>query len=215
MHLGCRSTFGKRKNTLACGSSIFTLSESLATSLVHGHAILHGKSFGIPLFLKVLVMKIFEEIIERYLKMGCGQFLRDFRRDFHLKKTLAHRKAVLARKEKAKEQQMKIELKAIENDRSPAKRSSHVCLLALINQIHDKGMIRLYKKTELQQLCSAYGVRFVAKWNKSKLVKELVSKVIECIEMPCHEVMSRYAVNEVVRSDNAPDRLPVLRFRRL
>jgi hypothetical protein len=34
--LGCCSTFGKRKNTLACGSSIFTLSESLATSLVHG-----------------------------------------------------------------------------------------------------------------------------------------------------------------------------------
>jgi hypothetical protein len=36
MYLGCCSTFGKRKNTLACGSSIFTLSESLATSLVHG-----------------------------------------------------------------------------------------------------------------------------------------------------------------------------------
>jgi hypothetical protein len=34
--LGCRSTFGKRKNTFACGSSIFTLSESLAISLVHG-----------------------------------------------------------------------------------------------------------------------------------------------------------------------------------
>jgi hypothetical protein len=36
MHLGCCSTFGKRKNTFAFGSSIFTLSESLATSLVHG-----------------------------------------------------------------------------------------------------------------------------------------------------------------------------------
>jgi hypothetical protein len=36
MHLWCRSTFGKRKNTLACGSSIFTHSESLPTSLVHG-----------------------------------------------------------------------------------------------------------------------------------------------------------------------------------
>jgi hypothetical protein len=36
MHLGCCSTFGKRKNTLACGSSIFTLSESLATFFVHG-----------------------------------------------------------------------------------------------------------------------------------------------------------------------------------
>jgi hypothetical protein len=36
MHLGCCSTFGKRKNTLAYGSCIFTLSESLATSRVHG-----------------------------------------------------------------------------------------------------------------------------------------------------------------------------------
>jgi hypothetical protein len=35
MHSGCCSTFGKRKNTPACGSSIFTLSESLAISLVH------------------------------------------------------------------------------------------------------------------------------------------------------------------------------------
>jgi hypothetical protein len=52
MHLGCCSTFGKRKNTLDCGSSIFTLSESLATpSCMADHAILHGKPFGIPLFL--------------------------------------------------------------------------------------------------------------------------------------------------------------------
>jgi hypothetical protein len=49
--LGMLLHFRKRKNTLACGSSIFTLSESLATSLVHGHAILHGKPFGIPLLL--------------------------------------------------------------------------------------------------------------------------------------------------------------------
>ena len=48
MHLGC-STFGKRKNTLACGSSIFTLSESLATSLVHGSRNPARKPFGIPL----------------------------------------------------------------------------------------------------------------------------------------------------------------------
>ena len=50
MHLGCCSTFGKHKNTLACGSSIFTLSESLAASLVHGsYAILRRKPFSIPL----------------------------------------------------------------------------------------------------------------------------------------------------------------------
>jgi hypothetical protein len=49
MHLGCCSTFGKRKNTLAYGSCIFTLSESLANPACMDHAILHGKPFGIPL----------------------------------------------------------------------------------------------------------------------------------------------------------------------
>jgi hypothetical protein len=33
MHLGCCSTFGKRKNTLACGSSISKVSRH---PLVHG-----------------------------------------------------------------------------------------------------------------------------------------------------------------------------------
>jgi hypothetical protein len=51
MHLGCCSTLGKRKNTLACGSSIFTLSESIATPSCMDHAILHGKPFGIPLLM--------------------------------------------------------------------------------------------------------------------------------------------------------------------
>jgi hypothetical protein len=32
----CRETFGKRKNTRAAGECIFTLSESRATSQVHG-----------------------------------------------------------------------------------------------------------------------------------------------------------------------------------
>jgi hypothetical protein len=33
---GCRETFGKRKITRAAGECIFTLSESRATSQVHG-----------------------------------------------------------------------------------------------------------------------------------------------------------------------------------
>ena len=36
MHEGCPETFGKRKNTRAAGECIFTLSESWATSQVHG-----------------------------------------------------------------------------------------------------------------------------------------------------------------------------------
>ena len=67
----------------------------------------------------MLVIKIFEEVIRRYLRLGSGQFLKDFRRDYNLKKTLAHRKAVLARKEKDQERQMKVQIKAIEGDRKP------------------------------------------------------------------------------------------------
>jgi hypothetical protein len=60
MHLlGCCSTFGKRKKTLACSSSIFTLSESLATSLMQlDHTILHGKPFGIPLSYMIFVVAV-------------------------------------------------------------------------------------------------------------------------------------------------------------
>jgi hypothetical protein len=124
------------------------------------------------------------------MKMGCGQFLRDFRRDFRLKKTLAHRKAVLARKEKAAEKRLKVELDAMKIDRSPFKRSSHVHLLALISQVQAKGMMRLYTKSELHKLCSAYGVHYQTKWNKAKIVNELMSKVENCTEIPCHEVLS-------------------------
>jgi hypothetical protein len=47
MHLGCCSTFGKRKNALACGSSIFPKVSRHPSCM--DHAILHGKPFGIPL----------------------------------------------------------------------------------------------------------------------------------------------------------------------
>ena len=64
--------------------------------------------------------------------MGAGQFLRDFRRDFRLKKAMAHRKAVLARKEKAEELRQKVDLAEIRNDKSPMKKSSHVRLVVLL-----------------------------------------------------------------------------------
>ena len=144
------------------------------------------------------------------MKMGCGQFLRGFRHDFCLKKSMAHRK-----EEKAAEKQLKVELETIENDRSPSKRSSYVRLLDLISQMKEKGVMRLYTKNELQKLCSTYGVNYMTKWNKSKIAKELTLKVASCSEMPFHDVMSRFIVEEVSTSKNAPHRLPVLRIRRI
>ena len=45
-------------------------------------------------------MEIYSDVITRYLKMGAGQFLQDFRRDYHLKKSVAHRKSLMSKKER-------------------------------------------------------------------------------------------------------------------
>ena len=55
-----------------------------------------------------MVYEIFEEVIVRFLKLGARQFLRDFRRDYHVKKSLAHRKAITKRKERPNEKPMKV-----------------------------------------------------------------------------------------------------------
>ena len=100
--------------------------------------------------------------------MGASQFLRDFRRDFQIKKSTAYRNAVMERKEKARYKQMKVNLFEIKQDRSHGKKVSHTRLVALVNQVKSKEMVRLYKK-ELLELCSSYDCRYLAKWNKTKL----------------------------------------------
>ena len=109
-------------------------------------------------------MEIFEEVVTRYLMMGAGQFLRDFRRDYHIKKSLAHRKTVLIRKEKDKGRRMKVYLSQIEQDRSHRKRSSHACSTAGSNQRGQRGC-----GTVVQENRVAAPVR----WLQGKLPKKL------------------------------------------
>lgn len=144
--------------------------------------------------------------------MGAGQFLRDFRRDFHVKKSLAHRKEVMEKRKKAEENQMKVHLPEIEQDRSTGKKVSHVRLLALVNKLGEGGLKRLYQKNELHRLCDAYNVRWVSRWNKVKLASELARSIPRYDAIPCHQITSTYAVNIV--QQNA-DSIPVLRIRRL
>ena len=54
--------------------------------------------------------------------MGAGQFIKDFRRAFKIKKAAAHRHAVMQRKEKAHEKNQKIYFAYIEQDASPGKK---------------------------------------------------------------------------------------------
>ena len=157
-------------------------------------------------------MEIYSDVITRYFKMGAGQFLRDFRRDYHLKKSLAHRKSLVAKKEKVRKRRMKVHLPQIEQDRSDKKRSSHIRLLALVNELKE-DIGTLYKKSELQHLCDAYGVRYLSSWNKSKLSKELTQVIPTCEHIPYHQITSNYVIQSPEL--NAHDRIPVLRLRRL
>ena len=158
-------------------------------------------------------MEIFNDVITRYMKMGAGQFLKDFRRDYHVKKSLALRKSLFIRKEKARKRQMKVHLPLIEQDRSPRKRSSHIRLLALVNEV--KGDIStLYTKAELQHLCNAYKVRCSTTWNKAKLAKALVQAIPAYDHIPYHQMTSTYTVERCER-EGAPNQVPALRLRRL
>ncbi|CAB3994285.1 Hypothetical predicted protein [Paramuricea clavata] len=146
--------------------------------------------------------------------MGTGQFLCDFRRDYHITKSLAHRKAVTQTKQKANEKWMKVHFQHIEQDRSPGKKVSHVRLLLLVNELKDNGLTCLCTKNELQRLCNGYNVRYLLKWNKGKLSAELAHAILHCENMPSSPVTSKYVVAIIVREDQ-PALIPVLNLRRL
>lgn len=77
--------------------------------------------------------EIYKGVIVRYLKMGAGQFLRDFRSDYRHKKSMAHRIAVMKRKAKAEEKRMKVHMQQIRQDRRP-KEEMLACTVIVITE---------------------------------------------------------------------------------
>ena len=88
-------------------------------------------------------------------------------------------------------------------DKSELKRVSHGRLLSFIEQHHDAGLCRVYKKDELVRLCKAYGVDKTSRCNKKVLSKRLVdtikskSHVIDIFHIDDRQ----YTVTENVSSD--------------
>ena len=72
-------------------------------------------------------------MITRYIKMGVGEFLREFRRDFKIQKTDAHRKKVVEKKKDLISS--KLTLKTMQEDNTLNMKNSHTLLQTmLINQ---------------------------------------------------------------------------------
>lgn len=128
---------------------------------------------------KKLIDELFKDVVTRYMRMGAGQFLRDFRRAYQLKKTAEHRKRVLQRKQKIKETMDKVPFCDFSNDRSLGKETSYARLIGYYQKHGERALKRCYSKVELQKLCRAIDVPEAAKDNKSILVRRLVGVLRE------------------------------------
>lgn len=112
---------------------------------------------------------LFHSVVDRYYNMGCGQYLRDFHRDYNIQKTEAHRKRVIERKTNKERKEEKVTVESIRTDDSTSKINSHRFLVALVSKRPNVFDTNLYNKAEIKVLFQAYGLRFVMSWNKAKL----------------------------------------------
>ena len=121
-----------------------------------------------------LIDELFIQVITRYVKMGVGEFLRQFRRDFEIQKTEAHRKKVIEKQKKKDLIASKVTLQSIRNDISVNKRNSHCHLQTMIDQHETVCQTTLYTKSEIQSLCKAYGLVYRKNYSKAKLSAQLI-----------------------------------------
>ena len=126
-----------------------------------------------------LKLQLFTDVVSRYVKMGVGEFLREFRRDFKVQKTEAHRKKVVEKKKKKDLVSSKVTVQSIEEDTSVNKVNSHHRLLTMVNKQAAIFQSTVYCKREIQLLCKAYGVVFRRSDSKALLSEKLVPKIRE------------------------------------
>lgn len=148
--------------------------------------------------------------------MGVGQYLKDFRRDYKLKKVAAHRHAVMQRKEKSREKSQKVLIPHIEQDMSPGKRTSHARLVSFLSEFREAGLVNAYTKAELVKLCKAYNIQVRTNWVKKKMCSELAKSIMTNNNIPVYQLLNSYCV--VPASNNsqvAPNTVPGIRLRRI
>ena len=125
---------------------------------------------------------LFGEVIKAYVRMGIGEFLRDFQRDIEWKKAEAHRKKVQMRTEKKEQKAEQVKIVDIKDGQTPGKKSSHTKLRAmLLKYLTIFNQSRLYVKKDIKLLLRAYGVS--KKGTKSALADKLVEVINSHEEM--------------------------------
>ena len=158
---------------------------------------------------------MYKLVTRRYLMMGAGQYLRDFR--------LAHRQVdcfnypyryFINMKYKTGNSRLKIPFK---------KRSLLITLayyfgklttvhVTYINKFGQDAFQRIYTKQELTRLCGAYGVETTSRTNKTTMATTLVPVIRSCSSVPNPHVLNNYRI--LANTDDNARRV-VLRIVRL
>ena len=86
-------------------------------------------------------------------------------------------------------------------------------MVFLVNEVKAEGVKALYSKEELQQLCDAYGIQYVTRWNKTKLTNELAHSIMGHELMLFLHVFARYRT--VLVGEDRTGKVPIIRITRL
>ena len=168
--------------TLLCQSKLYLFKSDLLTMAVstvkqNQNLLGHWTSLFEEQCCKNFLKDLFCQAVDKYFRMGCGQFLRDFKRDHNVKKTEAHRKRVVERKAAKQQKDDKITIKCLSEDQSSNKQDSHRLLVAMVTKQPGVFNSSVYNKNEIKHIYKAYGIKYVARWNKSQLNDYLVNHI--------------------------------------
>eukprot|EP00112_Aurelia_sp_Birch-Aquarium-sp1_P021792 Seg5949.2 transcript_id=Seg5949.2/GoldUCD/mRNA.D3Y31 product="hypothetical protein" protein_id=Seg5949.2/GoldUCD/D3Y31 len=128
---------------------------------------------------KSLMEELFQSSIDLYVRVGAKEVLKDFKRCYSLKKTMAHRHMVLMRTQKKERKKAKLEMEEFKKDRSPNKSVSHAKLKGMVLQFGDAFLWTVYKVPEIRRLCAASDVPIPTAVKKKVDIAKLVIPVIK------------------------------------
>ncbi len=122
---------------------------------------------------------MFHDAMNIYVKVGAKEVLKDFKRCYLLKKTMAHRQMVLMRTVKKEKKKAKISLEEFSKDRSMHKQETHSRLKASILQFGDAFLWSVYTVRELKKLCLAADVNIPKKTTRKIEIAKLLLPVMK------------------------------------
>ena len=161
-----------------------------------------------------LVCEMFHDAVDLYLRVGAKEVLKDFKRCYLLKKTMAHRQMIMVRTEKKEKKKAKISLKEFSNDGSLNKEATHKRLKGSVLQFGDAFLWTVYTVAELKKLCLAADVRIPPRVKRKIDIARLLLPVLkETCMFKCPFFLDNLETYVVDRheefADDAPLRLKI------